>query len=93
MSKETWIFSLAVCALISVLWIPDAWAFADPIVTKVNDAADQIVRIGKGVIGVSLVFAVIIMALGHPQWKWFLYLLIAGICLTASGPLISWING
>lgn len=70
-----------------------AWAFADPIVNKVNAASLQVVRIGKGVIGISAIFAVIMLALGHPQWKWFLYILIAGICLTASGSIIDWING
>jgi hypothetical protein len=71
----------------------EAFAFADPIVNKVNAASVQVVRIGKGVIGISAIFAVIMLALGHPQWKWFLYILIAGICLTASGTIIDWING
>ena len=71
----------------------EALAFADPIVNKVNAASLQVVRIGKGVIGISAIFAVIMLALGHPQWKWFLYILIAGICLTASGSIIDWING
>jgi TrbC/VIRB2 family pilin len=79
--------------LIYSLFPEQAWAFADPIVHKVNAASMQVVRIGKGVIGISAIFAVIMLALGHPQWKWFLYILIAGICLTTSGTIIDWING
>ena len=84
---------ILILSLISIIWVPEAWAFADPIVNKVNAASVQVVRIGKGVIGISAIFAVIMLALGHPQWKWFLYILIAGICLTASGTIIDWING
>lgn len=91
MNSKILSFSLVVC-VISIIWVPEAWAFSDPIVNKINAASLQMVRIGKGVVGASTVCAIFLLGLGQPQWRWFLYILIAGICLTASGTIIDWIN-
>ena len=77
--------------LISLLWITEAWAFADPIVTKVNAASTQLANIGKAIVGISLVCSIIMLALGRSEWRWFLYILIAGIALTISDSIVQWL--
>lgn len=91
MDRKIIISNLVLCFVVC-LWGTEAWAFADPIVHKVNAVSSETTKIGKGVIGVSAICAIIMLGLGQTQWRWFLYILIAGVALTASHSIIEWIT-
>ncbi len=89
MSKAT---LLIVFGAMVYLCMPEAFAFADPIVRKAHDAQRNLIQIGKVVTALSFVFAIIMFVMGKPQWKWFGYIIVGGTALTSVDPLLRWIS-
>jgi hypothetical protein len=67
------------------------FAFSQPLVHKIEQAQQQLLIIGKSLVGVSAIVAILLFIFGKPQWKWFLYILLGGTLLTGIQPIIRWI--
>lgn len=89
-----------ICALtvaaVMLLW-PDFASVVlagplDSIATKGNDARDQLITVGKALIGVITVALFIMAAAGKVPWMWVGMVVVAGAGLTAVPTIQSWLT-
>jgi hypothetical protein len=94
-SRLAFCLALALVAGCLVLGFADGALAADPfgsIVTKANDARDQLVTIGKAAIGVVIAALFILAAFGRVQWYWVGCAVVAGAGLVGIEAIQGWIN-
>ena len=83
-TKPTLIKAVSQAFIVSLTLAREAYAFSAPFVTKVNDISTQLILIGKALVGIAAVLA-IIMALTNkgPNWRWIGTIFIVGVALVS----------
>lgn len=64
----------------------------DAIAAKGDSARDQIILIGKSVIGVAAAVLFVLAAMGRAAWHWVIMVVIAGAGLQALPAIQGWLN-
>src|SRR5260221_10255337 len=86
--KLTSYIILSCFALLCVLLGPaEVYAFAQPIVTKVNSVKDNLLLIAKASVGVGIVVFLFSLIANRPMWKFCISLIVVGVLLGTFGAI------
>lgn len=86
--KLTNCMALSCFALLCVFVEPsEVYAFAQPIVTKVNSVRDNLLLIAKASVGVGIIVFLFSLIANRPLWKFCISLIVVGVLLGAFGAI------
>ena len=89
--KEVW---LTLSLLISLIFVPEAFAFAKPIVKKGTSAIANILLILEVGVGAAFCYFIFTLLTSRPNWVLFICILIAGVCLVSfTTEILPWLQG
>ena len=82
--QQTVLRTASTLAIISLTFINKAAAFSAPFITKVDDVSGHLVLIGKALVGVAAVMAIIMALSGKgPNWRWIITIGVVGVALAS----------
>ena len=70
----------ALVLVLSVFFVPDVFAFSQPIIKTMTNTENHLVLIGKGGAFLAFIYGVYTFFTGNPNWRIFIYAL-AGLAI------------